>query len=78
MPPRGRGVVTDKKIDGKSLKRLVIYVFKNYKVHLSIVALCLIISSVTNLIAATFLQRLIDDVITPGISTGLESVCRAY
>ena len=74
MPPRGRGVVTDKKIDGKSLKRLVIYVFKNYKAHLTIVALCLIISSVTNVIAATFLQRLIDDVITPGISTGLESV----
>ncbi len=58
----------------KSLKRLLIYVFRNYKFHLLIVAVCLIISSVTNVIAATFLQRLIDEVITPGISSGIEAV----
>ena len=73
MPPRQR-VITDKKIDMKSLKRLLIYVFRNYKFHLLIVAVCLIISSVTNVIAATFLQRLIDEVITPGISSGIEAV----
>ena len=65
MPPRGRGYVTDKKIDGKSLMRLLKYVFSRYAFRLIVVGICLIISSVASVIAATFMQRLIDEVIIP-------------
>ncbi|MBR5341894.1 MAG: ABC transporter ATP-binding protein [Erysipelotrichaceae bacterium] len=73
MPPR-RGFVTDKKIDPKSLLRLLKYVFKKYKFQLVIVAICIMISSVASVIAATFMQRLIDEVILPGIDSGMSAV----
>ena len=73
MPPHGR-VVTNKKIDKKSLLRLVRYVFSRYKFRLLIVAICLICSSISSVIAATFMQRLIDEAIIPGISSSLEAV----
>ena len=44
MPPR-RGYVTNKKIDPKSLLRLLKYVFFRYKVQLACVGICLIVSS---------------------------------
>ncbi len=62
MPPR-RGYVTNKKIDPKSLLRLLKYVFSRYKVQLACVGICLIVSSLASVIAATFMQRLIDEVI---------------
>ena len=73
MPPHGR-VVTNKKIDKKGLARLVRYVFARYKFRLLIVAICLICSSISSVIAATFMQRLIDEAIIPGISSSLEAV----
>ena len=74
MPPRGRGFVTDKKIDPKSLIRLLKYVFRKYKFRLFFVAVCLIVNSVASVIAATFMQRLIDEVILPGIGLGFDAV----
>ena len=73
MPPR-RGYVTNKKIDPKSLLRLLKYVFSRYKVQLACVGICLIVSSLASVIAATFMQRLIDEVILPGISSGMPAV----
>ena len=73
MPPM-RGPVTNKKIDPKSLIRLLKYVFKKYKFHLFFVAVCLIVNSVASVIAATFMQRLIDEVILPGITLGMDAV----
>ena len=74
MPPRGRGYVTNKKIDPKSLIRLLKYVFSRYSFRLLIVGICIMVSSVASVIAATFMQRLIDEVILPGISGGMSSV----
>ena len=72
--PRGGRFVTNKKIDKKSLARLLKYVFSRYKGRLAVVAVCLLISSVSNVIATTFMQKLIDNVITPGISQGISAV----
>jgi len=72
--PRPSRVVTNKKIDMKSLKRLLIYVFKHYKFHLLGVGICLILSALSTVVAATFMQQLIDDVVMPGITSGLPAV----
>ena len=75
MPgPRGRGYVTNEKINMKSLGRLMKYVFTRYKWYLAVVAVCLIISSVSTVIANTYMQKLIDTAILPGLSSGFESV----
>ena len=74
MPPRPARYVTNKKIDMKSLKRLLGYVFKRYSVHFVIVLICIILSAVSNVIVNAFMAQLIDDVILPGISNGLNTV----
>ena len=73
MPPRSR-VITNKKIDPKSLIRLLKYTWKHNSVKLILVGVCLIISSISSVIASTFLAKLIDTVVMPGIDLGLEAV----
>ena len=75
MPPRQR-YVTNKKIDPKSLLRLMKYVFKRYSWRLLLVAICIIISAVSNVIVNAFMAQLIDTVILPGILSGLGSVAK--
>ncbi|MBE6124948.1 MAG: ABC transporter ATP-binding protein [Erysipelotrichaceae bacterium] len=75
MPPRQR-FVTNKKIDPKSLLRLMKYVFKRYSWRLLLVAVCIIISAVSNVIVNAFMAQLIDTVILPGIISGLNSVAK--
>lgn len=54
----------DKKIDGKTVKRLMKYV-KKYRVSFIIVAVSIILSAVTGVIGSMFLQVVIDGYITP-------------
>lgn len=54
----------DKKIDGKTVKRLMKYV-KQYRVSFIVVAVSIILSAVTGVIGSMFLQVVIDDYITP-------------
>lgn len=54
----------DKKIDGKTVKRLMKYV-KQYRISFIIVAVSIILSAVTGVIGSMFLQVVIDDYITP-------------
>ena len=54
----------DKKIDGKTVKRLMKYV-KQYRVSFIIVAVSIILSAVTGVIGSMFLQVVIDGYITP-------------
>lgn len=53
-----------KKIDGKTVKRLMKYV-KEYRVSFIVVAVSIILSAVTGVIGSMFLQVVIDDYITP-------------
>ena len=75
MPPRQR-FVTNKKIDPKSLLRLLNYVFRRYSWRLLLVAICIVISAVSNVIVNAFMAQLIDTVILPGILNGLSSVAK--
>ena len=59
---------------GATFKRLIKYLFHYYKPHLIVVCICIVISACASVVATTFLQRLIDECITPGITSGLASV----
>ena len=60
-----------KKIDnpGKIFKRLMKYVAKNYGFHLVIVAILILVSVLANVQGTMFIQSLIDDYITPMLTT---------
>ena len=51
----------------KTLSRLMSYVFKQYKLQLAFVVICIIISSLANVAGTLFLKSLIDDYILPFI-----------
>ena len=72
MPPAGAPMP---KRPG-ALGRLLKYVFRNYKVSLITVAVCVIVSALASVIANAFMQRLVDDCILPGIENGLPAVQR--
>ena len=59
------------KPDKATVKRLLGYIFKDYKLHFVLVIICIICSSLAGVAGSLFLQTLIDDYITPLI--GVES-----
>ena len=61
----------------KTIKRLASFVWRNYSIRLVVVVLCIIFSAVSSTVASVFLQRLIDEVIVPGVENGLASVASA-
>lgn len=54
-----------KNMDTKSLKRVLSYIFKNYKLHFIIVVICIIITSITTLVGTLFMRDLVDEYIIP-------------
>ena len=66
-PPKG-AKIPGQKIDFVAVKRLLGYM-KNYRLTLIIVAVCILLSSLTNVAASVFLQILIDDYILPTLGT---------
>lgn len=50
---------------GKTLKRLLAYIWKDYKIHCIAVVISIVISSLTGVIGNLFLRNLIDDYILP-------------
>lgn len=54
-----------KNMDTKSLGRVISYLFKNYKGHLILVILFIIITAVSTLIGTLFMKSLVDDYIIP-------------
>ena len=73
--PRGdgpRGGATLKDLRGAAtVWRLFRYVFRNYKVRIGVVLLCIVVTSLTSLASSLFTRMLIDDYITPGNITGM-------
>lgn len=61
-----------------NFQRLITYLFSHYKAYLITVIVCIIISSIASVIQTAFLQQLIDNVILPGIDTGLDSVWNQF
>ncbi len=77
--PRGPGsnrrmAAAGLKINRNTLSRFFRYVVSHYRARLSVVCVCVIISSVASTVATVFLRQLIDDCITPGITLGLAAV----
>lgn len=82
MPPK-----TEQKM-GVILKRLMSVVLKEYKIHLIIVAVCILGSSLASVRGTLFIQTLVDDYITPllgvenpdfsGLLSALMSVAMVY
>lgn len=72
----GRQSIGRKKLDlkDKSLHRLIKFIFLHHKIRLIIVVFCIIISAIASTIAGTFLQRLVDECITPGLSLGFDAI----
>ena len=65
--PRGMSGGSKSKTPIKTLNRLMSYVFSKYKIQFIIVVICIIISSLVNVLGTLFLKNLIDDYITPFI-----------
>lgn len=57
-----------------TLRQLLQYLSEHYGRSLIVVGVCIVISSCASVVATIFLQRLIDECITPGIANGLASV----
>ena len=61
-----------------SFGRLIRYLFRYYPLALVITMICIIISSCASVAATAFMQRLIDECITPGITSGLAAVWQQF
>ncbi len=61
-----------------SFGRLVRYLFSHYKIYLFVTLICIVISSFSSSIATIFIQRLIDECITPGLNQGFEAVAGKF
>lgn len=71
----GRGMAVPKGAVKKgTMKRLVKYIFKYYKWQIIAVFVCLILSAAGGLVSSVFMQKNIDEVITPGVRNGFDSV----
>ena len=77
-PMRGRGMPVPKGMIKKgTLGRLLKTVFKYYKCQLIVVLIALVISSVGGLVSSVYMQRLVDDVITPAMKDGFTDALQA-
>ena len=63
--PRGGGATLKDLQNIGTVRRLFAFIFKNYKVSVIVVLVCILISSLTSLASSLFTRTLIDDYITP-------------
>lgn len=66
-PPRGMKPSVEN--PGKLLKRLLAYVFRQYKVHVIVVFVCIVVGVLANVQGTLFMKNLIDEYITPFLLT---------
>ena len=64
-----RGVKSNVKNPGKLFKRLMSYVFRNYKYHCAAVLILIFLGVIANVQGTMFMKNLIDDYITPFLLT---------
>lgn len=66
---RMRGAKPQVKNPGEIFKRIMSYVFKDYKYHFILVVVLILVSVLANVQGTLFMQKLIDDYITPFLLT---------
>ncbi len=54
--------------------RLMGYIFKHYSWQVIVVAICIIISALSSVVATVFLQQIIDEVVEPGLLSNMNQV----
>lgn len=54
--------------------RLLKYVFGNHKARFAVVAVCILISGCTTVVASSSMKLIVDNVVTPGLKYGIDSV----
>ena len=64
----------DTKNDGKTLKRLIKYLFHCYPKSIVVIIICILLSSIAGLSASVFMEKIIDDAIIPGLNGGFDSI----
>lgn len=62
------------KVKKGTMKRLLKMLFSDYKWQMLLIVCCLIISAIGSSVSSIFLQRIIDNVITPALASGFDSV----
>ena len=74
-PMRGRGMPVPKgAIKKGTFKRLIKTAFKYFKPHLIFALVCILFNSMGSILSSVFMQSLVDDVITPGLTLGYDAV----
>ena len=58
----------------KALGKLLGYMAHYYKWELTLVVFCIIVNAVAGISSSVFLEKLVDEVITPGLSLGFDAV----
>ena len=58
--------------------RLLRYIYKNYRVYMITVIICIIIAAAASVVQTVFLQQLIDTCILPGLENGFESIRQPF
>ena len=58
--------------------RLLRYIYKNYRVYMTTVIICILIAAAASVVQTVFLQRLIDTCILPGLENGFESIRQPF
>ena len=72
---RGRGMPVAKgTIKKGTFSRLLKTLFKYYKWQTIVVLVCIFLNAFGSLVSSVFLRTLVDEVITPGIKSGLGEV----
>ena len=70
MPRLGGGKPKDM---GATVKRLLSYIFRGYKLNFLLVLICIIISALAGVYGSMFLRSLVDDYITPMVENGSDN-----
>ena len=70
MPGAGKGDKPEVKNPGKMLKRILAYIWKDYKFHLIAVLAGILVGVLANVQGTMFMKTLVDDYIQPMVETG--------
>ena len=62
------------KVKKGTMKRLLKMLFSEYRWQMLIIALCLIVSAIGGSLSSIFLQKIIDEVVLPGLQSSFSAV----
>jgi ATP-binding cassette subfamily B protein len=76
QPPQPNQAGSASQMNWKVLGRVLRYISQFYRSKLIIAAVCVLLSAVASVAANLFMQKIIDEVIIPGLTSGLAAVAK--